>query len=87
MFRNCIILNSVIIHEKYIGCGFGNILMNYAMFNIVKKNGFLLCEKQNITFYEKYEWLQSNDIDIKNKIVTSNLCSIVYNFSLDNVIY
>lgn len=79
MIRNCIILDSVIIDERYRGCGFGNILLNSVMSNIIKENGFLLCQEKNISFYEKHGWLQNCKINVENKTVNDDLCKMVFN--------
>jgi hypothetical protein len=55
MNRNCKILDSVIIDEKYRGFGFGNIIINYVMSNIIKENGFLLCDKKILVFIKNMD--------------------------------
>lgn len=85
MIKNCIILDSVIIDEKYRGCGFGNVLMNHVMSNFIKEDGFLLCEEKNITFYEKYGWIKNDDIIVENKIIDNNLHKMVCN-NISNII-
>jgi dTDP-4-amino-4,6-dideoxygalactose transaminase len=87
MVRNCKILDSVIVDEKYRGCGFGNVLMNYVMSNVMEENGFLLCEMKNITFYGKYGWLQNDDINVANKTIDNELHKMVYNINVDTVTY
>ena len=57
------------------------------MSNIIKENGFLLCEEKNITFYEKYGWLQNGDVNIENKIIDNNLHKMKYNCTTDKVTY
>ena len=85
MIRNCYILDSVIIDEKYRGCGFGNIIMKYTMKLFLKKNGFLLCEKNNISFYEKYGWKCKDEIVIKNKENNNNLQKMIFDNNNINI--
>jgi len=85
--RSCSIIDSLIIDEKYRSCGFGSVIMKHIMNNIIKDNGFLLCENKNMEFYRKYGWIENNTIDVENKYVENNLIKMTFNNSFKSVIY
>lgn len=85
--RNCMILDSLIVDEKYRCSGFGSIIMKYVMNNIIKDNGFLLCENKNKNFYKKYGWIENNKIKVENKFIKNDLIKMTFNNYLNNVTY
>ena len=76
----------LIIHNNFRGYGFGGKILEYAN-NIIKENGFLLCEHKNIYFYKKYGWNINNDITIINKEYSDNLSKMIFNNLSSNVNY
>ena len=84
--RSCNIIDGVIIHNNFRGYGFGGKILEYAN-NIIKENGFLLCEHKNIYFYKKYGWNINNDITIINKEYSDNLSKMIFNNLSSNVNY
>jgi len=84
MERNCKIIDGIIIDENYRGKGYGGILLK----NIIEKirnNGFLLCEEQNVKYYEKYDWIMDNSLKIVNKEIKKGLYKMKY--KLDEISY
>ena len=81
------ILDSLIVDEKYRCSGFGSIIMKYVMNNIIKDNGFLLCENKNKNFYKKYGWIENNKIKVENKFIKNDLIKMTFNNYLNNVTY
>ncbi len=84
--RNCNIVDSIIINEKYRGMGYGGYLINFIN-NKIKANGFLLCEKHNILYYNKYGWEQDVNIKIFNKKVENNLYMMKYKLKINDILY
>lgn len=86
MKRNCNIIDSIIIDEKYRYKGYGGTLIK-SVTEYIQDSGFLLCEKHNINFYEKYGWSTNNDIKIFGKDIKNNLYKMTYNFNANFVSY
>ena len=84
--RNCNIVDSIIVNEKYRGMGYGGYLINFIN-NKIEDNGFLLCEKHNISYYKKYGWKKDNNIKIFNKKIKDNLYFMKYNLKINDVFY
>lgn len=73
--KSYIILDSVIIKNKYKGFNLSDILMsfnnNFVLNN--KKNSYLICKKEHIKFYKQYFWkLVINKEDLKLKEYRDN---------------
>jgi dTDP-4-amino-4,6-dideoxygalactose transaminase len=84
MERSCKIIDGIIIDEKYRGKGYGGILLKNIMGKI-RNNGFLLCEEQNVKYYEKYDWIMDNSLKIVNKEIKKGLYKMKY--KLDEISY
>lgn len=82
MKRNYNIVDSVIIDEEYRGQGYGGIMIRETTKNVVKSNGFLLCEKKNQGFYERYGWKEIVDVEVINKSVDKDLVRMMYKLSV-----
>lgn len=85
--RNCYILDSVIIDENIRGLGFGRIMMNSVMGNVIMDNGFLLCEKKNVDFYKRFGWLKNDIIEVKDKLIDNSLQKMTYHNKTNIVAY
>tara|TARA_Y100000389_G_C17391276_1_gene480015 strand:- start:679 stop:1089 length:411 start_codon:yes stop_codon:yes gene_type:complete len=86
MKRNCNIIDSIIINEDYRLKGYGGKLIRHIT-NYIQQDGFLLCEKKNISFYEKYDWCVDNNLKIIDKDVRDDLYSMSYKLINTNVLY
>ena len=85
MKKNYNIVDSIIIDKTYRGRGFGYKLVQ-SILKFIINNGFLLCEKHNIKFYEKFGWIEDNHIKIVGKDCKDNLCKMKYNLYNDEII-
>ena len=85
--NNFFYLDTIIISNKFKGKNFGKTLISFNNFIIERFNllGFLLCEKKNIKFYEKFGWkiLNSKKFLILNKD-KKNLHGMCYNSNENN---
>uniref|UniRef100_A0A6C0AXA2 N-acetyltransferase domain-containing protein n=1 Tax=viral metagenome TaxID=1070528 RepID=A0A6C0AXA2_9ZZZZ len=86
MKKNCNIVDSIIIDQNYKSKGYGGKLIQYIT-NYIQYSGFLLCEEKNISFYEKYGWLQNNNLEIIGKDVRDNLYKMSYKLIQNNIMY
>ncbi len=69
--NNYLLFDTLVINQKYRNFKMANILMDYNNFIIKKFNfcSFLLCDKELIKFYKKYQW---KNVKGKIKIFPTN---------------
>jgi predicted GNAT family N-acyltransferase len=64
-----VLLDTIIIKNKFQGKGFSKLLMNFNNFIILRKmksNGMLVCKKSYLYFYKKFGWEIVKENKIKN---------------------
>lgn len=86
LHRNNHILDSVIIHPDYRKQGLGTKMVQEVITHI-KKNIFLLCKKETISFYERLGWKINDDIRVYNKHIDDTLHKMSFNLTLDIIDY
>jgi ribosomal protein S18 acetylase RimI-like enzyme len=74
-------LDTLIIDKSHRKKNYGSILMNLS--NLLIKNynshAMLLCKKQNIKFYKRFDWTIDNNINNKLQDKNTNLIKLFFN--------
>lgn len=86
LHRNGNILDSVIVHQEYRKQKLG-IKMIQGVISHTKKNIFLLCKEDTISFYERLGFKINDNIRLDNKHIDSTLYKMSFNFTLDIIDY